>query len=130
MTDWQQLTNEIVKFRDERDWQQFHNSKDLAFALSSEALELKELFQWKKAEEADAEKVKDELAEVVWSACLADRRKIPVDISKIVLDKKLEKIYSRTEIVEELKFTKERISNKVCSMDSERYHVPAFARFK
>jgi hypothetical protein len=44
--------------------------------------------------------------------------------------KELEKIYSRTEIVEELKYTKERISNKVCSMVSERYHIPAFARFK
>lgn len=44
--------------------------------------------------------------------------------------KKLEKVYSRTEIVEELKYTKERISNKVCRMVSERYHVPAFVRFK
>ena len=44
--------------------------------------------------------------------------------------KRLEKVYSKTEIVKELKYTKERISNKVCSMVSERYHILPFARFK
>lgn len=38
------VIREIVKFRDERDWEQFHNSKDLALAISIEAAELNELF--------------------------------------------------------------------------------------
>lgn len=42
----------------------------------------------------------------------------------------LEQVYTKNQIVKELKSTKERISNKVCSMVSERYHVPVFARFK
>lgn len=42
----------------------------------------------------------------------------------------LEQVYTKSQIVKELKSTRERISNKVCSMVSERYHVPLFARFK
>ena len=42
----------------------------------------------------------------------------------------LELVYTRSQILKELKSTKERISNKVCSMVSERYNVPSFARFK
>ena len=38
------ITSEIIKFRDERDWEQFHNGKDLALALSIEAAELNQLF--------------------------------------------------------------------------------------
>ena len=41
------LVAEVVKFRDDRDWEQFHNAKDLALALSIEAAELNELFLWK-----------------------------------------------------------------------------------
>lgn len=43
---------------------------------------------------------------------------------------KLENLYHKDEIVEELKNTKERISNKVCLMVAERYHVEKFLRFK
>ena len=86
MQDWRQLTKELVKFRDERDWQQFHNPKDLALALSIEASELNELFLWKKAEEADPEKVKDELADVIGYALLI-AEKYQFDINQIVLDK-------------------------------------------
>ena len=41
------LTKRIIKFRDDRDWKQFHNPKDLALSLSLEASEVLEHFQWK-----------------------------------------------------------------------------------
>ncbi|RFB12750.1 nucleotide pyrophosphohydrolase [Bacillus sp. HNG] len=68
-----QLIEEIVDFRDERDWQKFHNPKDLAISLSLEASELLENFQWKKSEEAEEDKMDniiDELADVVIYALL------------------------------------------------------------
>ncbi len=65
-----ELTQLLVDFRDARDWEQFHNSKDLALALSIEAAELNELFLWKKSEDADVEKVKEELADVFAYALL------------------------------------------------------------
>jgi NTP pyrophosphatase (non-canonical NTP hydrolase) len=47
MSDIQQLIDALVAFRDEREWQQFHDTKNLAVALSIEAAELNELFLWK-----------------------------------------------------------------------------------
>ena len=64
MSDVQQIIESLKRFRDERDWAQFHNSKDLALALSIEAAELNELFLWKEAEDADRERVAEELADV------------------------------------------------------------------
>ncbi|MDB5136426.1 MAG: nucleotide pyrophosphohydrolase, partial [Mucilaginibacter sp.] len=61
MTDIEEITQKLIKFRDERDWKQFHNPKDLSLAISIEAGELLELFLWKDAEEAKVEKVKEEL---------------------------------------------------------------------
>ncbi len=80
------ITEELRKFRDERDWAQFHNSKDLALALSIEASELLELFLWKSAGEADADKVKEELADVLaYAFMLAD--KYGLDVAQIMRDK-------------------------------------------
>src|SRR5690606_29461875 len=62
------LIKEIVEFRDERDWKQFHNPKDLAISLSLEASELLENFQWKTNEDAineNMDNIIDELADVV-----------------------------------------------------------------
>ncbi len=59
------LIQKIVEFRDKRNWAQFHNPKDLALGLSIEAAELNELFLWKKAEEADPSRVREELADVL-----------------------------------------------------------------
>ncbi|KOP30896.1 nucleotide pyrophosphohydrolase [Exiguobacterium sp. BMC-KP] len=73
MNEIKQLTKLILKFRNDRDWQQFHNPKDLALSLSLEASELLELFQWKTSEEAvekDLGKMKDELADVITYALL------------------------------------------------------------
>jgi len=64
MGDVEEITAKLLKFRDDRDWEQFHNSKDLALALSIEAAELNELFLWKTPEEVNIEKLKDELADV------------------------------------------------------------------
>jgi len=86
MSDLQKLINKIRQFNMERDWSQFHNAKDLALAISIEAAELNELFLWKKAEEADPEKVKEELADIfTYALQLAD--KYGFDISDIVSNK-------------------------------------------
>jgi len=86
MKDMDTIIQEIVKFRDERDWEQFHNSKDLALALSIEASELLELFLWKDNEDFNLDKLKDELADVFMYALLL-ANKHDLDIKKIVLEK-------------------------------------------
>ena len=86
MNDWKELQNALLKFRDERDWEQFHNPKDLALALSIEAAELNELFLWKNPEDANKDKIKEELADVLaYTLLLASR--YDLDINQIVLDK-------------------------------------------
>ena len=86
MNDIQTLTNALISFRDDRDWAQFHNPKDLALAISIEAGELLELFRWKDASDASVEKLKGELADVLsFSFLLA--HKLRLDVSEIVLAK-------------------------------------------
>ena len=86
MSDIKEITKALIKFRNERDWDQFHNPKDLAVALSIEASELLENFLWKSHEEANKEKVKEELADVfAYAFLLAD--KYDFDVKQIVLDK-------------------------------------------
>jgi NTP pyrophosphatase (non-canonical NTP hydrolase) len=86
MDDIKQITEELIKFRNERDWEQFHNPKDLALAINIESSELLEEFLWKKAEEAKIEKVKEELADVfAYAFLLAD--KYDFNVKQIVLDK-------------------------------------------
>jgi NTP pyrophosphatase (non-canonical NTP hydrolase) len=86
MADIQEIISELKKFRDERDWEQFHNPKDLALAINIEAGELLELFLWKNAEDANKEKVKQELADVLsFALLLAD--KYGLDVKQIILDK-------------------------------------------
>jgi NTP pyrophosphatase (non-canonical NTP hydrolase) len=86
MKDIKEITNSLVQFRNERDWEQFHNSKDLALALNIEASELLELFLWKSAEEANKDKIKEELADVFAYAFLI-AEKYELDVKQIVLDK-------------------------------------------
>jgi NTP pyrophosphatase (non-canonical NTP hydrolase) len=86
MDDIKQITEELIKFRNERDWEQFHNPKDLALAINIESSELLEEFLWKKSEEAKIEKVKEELADVfAYAFLLAD--KYDFDVKQIILDK-------------------------------------------
>ena len=76
----------LRQYRDDRDWKQFHNPKDLSLALSIEASELLELFLWKSPEQADVSKVKEELADVIaYALLLADSYEL--DVEQIVLDK-------------------------------------------
>jgi len=77
------LTQLLVDFRDAREWGQFHNPKDLALALSIEAAELNEAFLWKKSEEADMDKVREELADVFAYAFLLAHR-CGLDVTEIV----------------------------------------------
>ena len=86
MSDIKELTEALIKFRNERDWEQFHNPKDLALAINIESSELLEEFLWKKHKEAKVEKVKEELADVfAYAFLLAD--KYDFDVKQIVLDK-------------------------------------------
>lgn len=81
-----QVIERLRQFRDERNWQQFHNPKDLALALSIEASELLEVFLWKTPEDADPQKVKEELADVLaYALLLSDAYNF--DLEKIVLEK-------------------------------------------
>ena len=85
-SDIEEITNKLIEFRNERDWEQFHNAKDLALAINIEAGELLELFLWKSAQDANKEKVKEELADVfAFAFLLAD--KYNFDVKQIVLDK-------------------------------------------
>lgn len=82
--------NEVMarlrQFRDDRDWKQFHNPKDLALALSIESAELLEAFLWKSADQADPAKIKEELADVFsFALLLADT--YDFDVQKIILEK-------------------------------------------
>lgn len=78
-----ELMHEINAFTNERDWDKFHNPKDLAVALSIEASELLEAFLWKKPEDAKLEKVKEELADVINYALLI-ASKYDLDVAEIV----------------------------------------------
>ena len=86
MSDLEELRKAIVKFTQERDWDQFHNGKDLALALSIEASELNEAFLWKDANDVNVDKVKEELADIFnYAILIAD--KYDLDVKQIVLDK-------------------------------------------
>ncbi len=86
MSDINDLISALVKFRDERDWEQFHNPKDLSVAINIEAGELLEQFLWKDPADANPEKVKEELADILaFSLLLA--HKYGFDVKQIVLEK-------------------------------------------
>jgi NTP pyrophosphatase (non-canonical NTP hydrolase) len=86
MNDIEEIIDVLLKFRNERDWEQFHNAKDLALAINIEAGELLELFLWKNADDANQDKVKEELADILaFSFLMAN--KYGFDVKQIVLDK-------------------------------------------
>lgn len=87
--EFDELLDLLIRFRDERDWEQFHDSKNLALALSIEVAELNELFLWKKDQESEAvdpEKLKEELADVFAYAILL-AGKHDLNIGEIVREK-------------------------------------------
>ena len=89
--DYEKIRDEILDFRDKRDWKQFHNPKDLATAISIEASELEEVFlrksqeEWYKIWRADP-KVKEEFADIfIFMVLFAEE--CGIDIEKEVLAK-------------------------------------------
>ena len=95
----QELTNRIIKFRDDRDWKQFHNPKDVALSLCLEAAEVLEHFQWKNKEEIEKyvveakDHIGEELADVLYWVLLLSHD-IDIDILD-ALDKKILKNESK-----------------------------------
>ena len=85
-SEMQEIMERIVSFTQERDWDQFHNGKDLALALSIEASELNEAFLWKNAQEVNIDKVKEELADIMNYAFLI-AHKYDLDLKEIILTK-------------------------------------------
>lgn len=85
----QETINQILKFRDDRDWKQFHNPKDLAISISLEASELLEVFQWS-AEDISCEnkmdKIREELADVI-NYCVLMADVCGLNIDEIVQEK-------------------------------------------
>jgi len=86
MGEIEEIKQEILKFRDERKWKKYHTGKDLAICLNIETSELLENFLWKKETEVDIERIRDELADVFYSAFLL-AAKYDLDVKKIVLEK-------------------------------------------
>ena len=78
-----------MKFRDDRDWKQFHDPKDLAISISLEASELLEIFQWSRDDVYcldKIDKIKEELADVV-NYCILMADACNLDLDKIITDK-------------------------------------------
>lgn len=86
MNEFEEIKETIHEFTVERDWDQFHDGKNLAIALSVEANELLEAFLWKSSEEVNVNKIKEELADVLnYSFLIA--HKYDLDVKMIILDK-------------------------------------------
>lgn len=104
----EETINKIFKFRDDRDWKQFHNPKDLAISISLEAAELLEVFQWSGADvsnEGKQDKIKEELADVV-NYCVLMADACELDLDEIVQEKI--KINERKYPVEKAKGRKDK----------------------
>jgi len=89
MNSYKETLDQLISFRNDRDWEQFHDSKNLALALLLEAAELNELFLWKKdseSEDVNKDKLKEELADVLaYAFLLAEKHNL--DIFEIVQEK-------------------------------------------
>ncbi len=101
---FEMLKHRLREFNTKRDWNKYHNPKDLAVSISIESAELLENFQWQSARDAkevaaDKEKmagISDELADIlIYSFILADR--LDIDISTAMLSK-IEKNEERFDI--------------------------------
>lgn len=95
MSDIKKLTEKIVKFRDARDWKQFHNPKDMALSLVLEATEVLEHFQWKTQKEIEEyiktnkDDIGEELVDVLYWVLLMCND-LEINISD-ALEKKIKK---------------------------------------
>ena len=93
MNDIEEILTEIRRFNQDRDWDQFHNGKDLAIAISLDAAELLEPFLWKSSENVPAEKIREELADVLnYAFQMADKYNLDIQaIMKAKLARNAEK---------------------------------------
>ena len=109
----QETINQVLKYRDDRNWKQFHNPKDLAISISLEAAELLEVFQWSADDvicENKKDKIREELADVV-NYCILMADACGLDLDEIVQAKikrnnekyPVEKAYGNKEKYTELK---------------------------
>ncbi|MDP3880603.1 MAG: nucleotide pyrophosphohydrolase [bacterium] len=95
MSDFKKLTDQIIKFREERNWTPFHNPKDCALSLTLEAAELLEHFQWKNGEQVEKyikenkAEIADELIDVLWWVLMI-ASDLDIDIEKS-FDRKIKK---------------------------------------
>ena len=109
----QETIDQVLKFRDERNWKQFHNPKDLATSICLEAAELLEVFQWSGMDVACSEKtdkIREELADVL-NYCILMADACGLDMDEIIREKvkknakkyPVEKAYGNKEKYTELK---------------------------
>lgn len=88
------LIKQVRHFLEERDWEKYHNPKDLAESICIEAAELLQLFQWTKPEESEqyvnkpskVQRIREELADVA-IYCLSMANTLHIDLTSAVLDK-------------------------------------------
>ena len=110
----QETISQVLKFRDDRDWRQFHNPKDLAISISLEAAELLEVFQWSAEDtgcDGRLEKVREELADVL-NYCILMADACGLDMDEIIREKlkrnaekyPVEKAYGSKKKYTELKY--------------------------
>lgn len=89
MDKYNKIIKELIQFRNDRDWEQFHDSKNLALAISLEAAELNELFLWKKDNEVEninKDRLKEEIADILsYTFLLAEKHNL--DVFDIVSEK-------------------------------------------
>ncbi len=90
MTEFDEIIQALKAFRDERDWEQFHDSKNLSLALSIEVAELNELYLWKNSQEAidqvSKKRLAEELADVfAYAFMLADKNNL--NVKDIIMNK-------------------------------------------
>ena len=108
-----ETVEQVLKFRDDRNWKQFHNPQDLAISISLEAAELLEIFQWSGADticEEKKDKIREELADVL-NYCILMADACEVDMDEIIQEKikrnnekyPVEKAFGRKEKYTELK---------------------------
>lgn len=85
----QETIDQVLKFRDDRNWRQFHNPKDLAISISLEASELLEIFQWS-AEDVRCkdkmDRIREELADVL-NYCILMADACGLDLDEIIQEK-------------------------------------------
>jgi NTP pyrophosphatase (non-canonical NTP hydrolase) len=104
--DLEEILNGFLEFRDERDWAKYHNPKDLAISLVTEAAELIELYRFRKPEEARPEDVREELADILGCVVLIAKH-YEIDLKEAVKDK--------------LKKNRERYPVDKCSGSNKKY---------